>query len=66
MNGRWFAKRQLIAEYYDGFTNYDVRESDEQEEERIKKWHAWLEAGDEKNQKKGATEEKKNTEEDDG
>lgn len=64
MNGRWFAKRQLIAEYYDGFTNYDVRESDEQEEERIKKWHAWLDAGDEKNQKKGA-EEKKNVEKDD-
>lgn len=65
MNGRWFAKRQLIAEYYDGFTNYDVRESEEQEEERIKKWHAWLEAGNADNQKKAA-EEKKSLEDDDG
>eukprot|EP00029_Vermamoeba_vermiformis_P002100 TRINITY_DN12494_c0_g1_i1.p1 TRINITY_DN12494_c0_g1~~TRINITY_DN12494_c0_g1_i1.p1 ORF type:complete len:366 (-),score=108.07 TRINITY_DN12494_c0_g1_i1:24-1040(-) len=64
MNGRWFAKKQLIAEYYDGFTNYEVRESDEQEEERIKKWHAWLEAGNEDKQKKAA-ENKKIEEEDD-
>jgi len=43
MNGRWFAKRQLEAFYYDDFTNYEVRETEEQAEERIKRFEDWVE-----------------------
>ncbi len=43
MNGRWFAKRQLEAEFYDGFTDYGVKENDEQETQRIESFQKWLE-----------------------
>lgn len=43
MNGRFFAQRQIMAEYFDGVTNYKVTDSDEQEEERLKSFGDWLE-----------------------
>jgi hypothetical protein len=45
MNGRWFAQRQLKAELYDGWTDYDVQESEEDRKLRDKKWAEWLEGG---------------------
>jgi HIV Tat-specific factor 1 len=46
MNGRWFAQRQLKAELYDGWTDYDVKESEEDQKLRDKKWEEWLESGE--------------------
>jgi HIV Tat-specific factor 1 len=43
MNGRYFAGRKLVAEFYDGWTNYEVKETDEQSKERIETFHDWLE-----------------------
>jgi len=43
MNGRWFAKRQVSAEFYDGHTQYEVRETDAQEKARIEHFGKWLE-----------------------
>lgn len=43
MEGRFFAKRKLNADYYDGVTNYFVAESEEEKTARLKKWEEWLE-----------------------
>ena len=43
MNGRWFGGRRIIAEYYDGYTNYFVPESEEQKRLRAEAWSKWLE-----------------------
>eukprot|EP01132_Coremiostelium_polycephalum_P000827 gene827-1034_t len=43
MNGRFFSGRQLEADFYDGFTDYHVEETDEEKEERLKVWEKWLE-----------------------
>jgi len=43
MNGRYFAKRQLTAEWYDGITNYKVKESEEEQKKRIDEFGDWLE-----------------------
>lgn len=42
MNGRYFAKRQISAEYYDGFTNYKCEESEEQKKLRSEAWAAFI------------------------
>lgn len=43
MNGRYFAQRQLVAEWYDGITNYKVKESKEEEQKRLDAFGDWLE-----------------------
>ena len=43
MNGRWFAKKQLRAEWYDGLTDYSVKESEEDEAKRLDDFGSWLE-----------------------
>jgi len=43
MNGRYFDSRKLIAEYYDGITNYYVAERDEDKDLRDKQWAKYLE-----------------------
>lgn len=43
MNGRWFAQRQLVAETWDGRTRFKVFETEEELEERLKKWDDYLE-----------------------
>ena len=52
MNGRFFAGRQLESFFYDGFTDYDVKETEAQREKRIKEFGEWLGAkeSEEKNQ----------------
>jgi hypothetical protein len=47
MNGRYFDGRKLEAEFYDGFTNYFVPETDEEKEERDRRWEKWLEGNEE-------------------
>jgi HIV Tat-specific factor 1 len=46
-NGRFFAKRELSCEWYDGITDYFVEESEEIKERRQKAWDAYLERGGE-------------------
>ena len=43
MRGRWFAKRQIIAETYDGKTKYQVNETEAEKEERLQGWETFLE-----------------------
>jgi hypothetical protein len=50
MQGRWFAKRQILAATYDGKTKYEVKETDAEREERLKGWEKFLEM-DDKNKK---------------
>jgi len=47
MNGRWFDGRQLVAEFYDGFSNYHIEENKEVEEVRNQAWQKWIEGNDE-------------------
>ncbi|XP_018568713.1 HIV Tat-specific factor 1 homolog [Anoplophora glabripennis] len=47
LNGRWFMKRQLSAEIWDGRTKYKVAETDSQITQRIDKWDKFLEGGEE-------------------
>jgi len=43
MNGRFFAQRQLVAEWYDGITDYRVRENEEEQKSRLDAFGDWLE-----------------------
>ncbi|PRP85446.1 HIV Tat-specific factor [Planoprotostelium fungivorum] len=54
MNGRFFGGSRLEAFFYDGFADYEVKETEEQKEKRIEEWNKWLEdqEEEEKNQKK--------------
>lgn len=45
MNGRWYDGRQLMAELYDGKTDYRYKETEADREERDRQWQAWLEGG---------------------
>ncbi|EGC32981.1 hypothetical protein DICPUDRAFT_155008 [Dictyostelium purpureum] len=42
MDGRFFGGRKLSADFYDGFTNYHVDETDEDKEIRLKKWEEYI------------------------
>lgn len=46
-NGRWFAKRKLTAETWDGKTKYEIQETAEEREARLKKWQNYLEGKNE-------------------
>eukprot|EP00051_Salpingoeca_urceolata_P021435 m.336499 g.336499 ORF g.336499 m.336499 type:complete len:407 (-) comp19797_c0_seq1:1766-2986(-) len=43
---RFFAKRQLTAEHWDGATDYTIEETDMEREQRLAKWESFLEEGD--------------------
>lgn len=50
MNHRWYDGRELRAEFYDGSTDYRYKETEEDKEERDRKWQEWLEGtGDQDN-----------------
>ncbi|KAG7308029.1 hypothetical protein JYU34_006667 [Plutella xylostella] len=46
INGRWFGKRQLTAEIWDGRTKYRIAETDADINKRIDKWGRFLEEGE--------------------
>ena len=43
MNGRWFGGHQIVAEAWDGKTNYQIHETGKEKEERLKGWENYLE-----------------------
>lgn len=43
INGRWFGKRQITAETWDGRTKYRIAETDAALNQRINKWDEFLE-----------------------
>jgi HIV Tat-specific factor 1 len=43
LNGRWFMKRQLMAEIWDGKTKFKIAETDAQIKERLDNWDKFLE-----------------------
>ena len=45
-NGRWFAKKKIIAETWDGKTKYHIEESEEEKNKRLKQWEVFLEKGE--------------------
>ena len=45
MNNRWFAKRQISAEAWDGKTKFEIQESEAERDARLKKWEQFLEDG---------------------
>ncbi|XP_045776321.1 HIV Tat-specific factor 1 homolog [Maniola jurtina] len=47
INGRWFGKRQITAETFDGRTKYRIAETDAALNQRINKWDKFLEGGEE-------------------
>lgn len=51
LNGRWFGKRQLTAEIWDGKTKYKIAETDSQITKRMENWDKFLETEDQKNDK---------------
>lgn len=48
LNHRWFAKRRIIAQTWDGVTNYEVEETEAEREIRMKKWESFLGDSEEK------------------
>ncbi|XP_047526036.1 HIV Tat-specific factor 1 homolog [Pieris napi] len=46
INGRWFGKRQITAEIWDGRTKYKIAETDADISKRIDKWDKFLEQGE--------------------
>lgn len=47
INGRWFGKRQITAEIWDGRTKYRIAETDADISKRIDKWDKFLEGKEE-------------------
>lgn len=47
MNNKTFNSRTLLAEMWDGNTNYKIEETDAERDARRAKWEADLEKGDE-------------------
>lgn len=43
MNQRWYAGKQLQVGQWDGITNFQVEETDQEREERLSKWEKFFE-----------------------
>ncbi|XP_058975666.1 uncharacterized protein LOC131801245 [Musca domestica] len=48
MHGRFFGKRQLTAEHWDGKTKYKIEETEEEIQKRLNKWDNFLETDETK------------------
>ena len=60
LSGRWFGKRMLTAEIWDGRTKFRIAETDSEITQRLNKWDEFLEGNEsEVKSKQGATKEKK-------
>ncbi|XP_026318057.1 HIV Tat-specific factor 1 [Hyposmocoma kahamanoa] len=58
INCRWFGKRQITAEIWDGRTKYRIAETEAQIGKRIDKWDEFLEGKDEPNKNSEGAEKK--------
>ena len=56
MNGRWYGGQQLEVNPWDGVTNYQIEETDQERGARLAAWEHFLEHPDDK--EKPASEEK--------
>ncbi|KPJ17705.1 HIV Tat-specific factor 1 [Papilio machaon] len=52
INGRWFGKRQITAEIWDGWTKYKIAETDAEINTRLDKWDKFLEGKEGTNEAK--------------
>ncbi|KAJ3664378.1 hypothetical protein Zmor_008555 [Zophobas morio] len=55
LNGRWFMKRQLTAEIWDGKTKFKIAETDAEINERMDKWDKFLEDKEDKSKEASVT-----------
>ena len=44
---RWFGGRQIVASNWNGKEKFEIKETAEQEAERLRKWDEYLESGGE-------------------
>lgn len=42
LHGRWFGGQRLEVGHWDGVTNYQVEETDQEREQRLSKWEEFL------------------------
>lgn len=54
LNGRWFMKRQLTADIWDGKTKYKIAETDSQITQRLDGWDKFLESDEADAEAKGS------------
>ena len=52
MNGRWYGGQQLEVSPWDGVTNYQVEETDQERETRLSTWEKFLEEDDKQQKEK--------------
>ena len=45
MDQRWYAGKQLSVASWDGLTNFQMEETDQEREQRIQKWEDFLQEG---------------------
>ncbi len=45
MHGRWYGGRKLEVSLWDGVANYQVEETHQEREVRLRQWEEFLEAG---------------------
>ncbi|XP_021344788.1 uncharacterized protein LOC110444753, partial [Mizuhopecten yessoensis] len=50
LHQRWFSKRRVIAQQWDGRTKYELEESEAERNERLSKWEKFLESDNTKSQ----------------
>lgn len=60
LNHRWFAKRRIIAQTWDGVTKYEIEETEAEREIRMKKWENFLVDSEENKKIETPSEENKN------
>lgn len=53
INGRWFGKKQITAEIWDGRTKYRIAETDADLNKRVDKWGKFLEGKEDDDKKDG-------------
>ncbi|XP_057661975.1 HIV Tat-specific factor 1 homolog [Diorhabda carinulata] len=64
LNGRWFMKRQLSAEIWDGKTKYKIAETDCEISQRLDNWDQFLEGNEDKKEENKVSEKKSENETD--
>lgn len=51
---RWFGGRRVLASNWNGKDRFEIKETAEQEAERLRKWDEFLESGDNKKESSDA------------